>query len=146
MDLLDEQPIIDRLKARAPCLRDVGAAADLEAVAGGVIAGPQGFVVPVGATPYEVTEGSGPLRQTLLVTMGVIIALTLAGKRGAPGMRATRAPSREIRSALFGWTHPDAWRAFHHAGEGIEDWDAKAGLLLYRLDFSTLVRVQEDAQ
>lgn len=145
MDLLDEQPIIDRLKARAPSLRNVGAAADLAAItgAGGVIAGPDAYVVPGGADPFDVAEGSGPLRQWLSVTTSIVIGLTLAGVRGAAGMAKTRGPSREIRAALFGWTHPDAQRKFHHAGEGLESFDAKTGQLFYRLDFNTLVLVQE---
>lgn len=144
MDLLSEHPIIDRLKAKATCLREVGAAADLAAVTtGGLAASPAAFVVPLGAESYEVTEGSGPLRQTLLVTFSVVTAITLAGRRGAAGMAATRGPTAEIRRALFGWRHPDASTKCHHAGESLEDFDPAKGLVLYRLDFSTLVRLQE---
>jgi hypothetical protein len=145
MDLLALTPVIDRLKAVASALRQVGAAADLAAgmKPGGLTASPSAFVILTGAEPFEVAEGSGPLRQTFEVTLTVLVGVNLAGAKGEAGLEKLETPVREVRRALFGWSHPDAEIKFRSGGEGVEEFDAKTGVLLYRLDFTTRVRLLE---
>lgn len=144
--LFDVEPVVQRLRAACPLLRLVGGAADLAAVAqpGGVRASPSAFVLLSGAAPHEVKEGSGPLRQDLTVTFSVLLGVTLAGAQGAAGLKAIEAPAKQVRGALFGWAPPEpAYRRCWSAGEALEDFDAKTGVLLYRLDFETEVHIQE---
>ena len=145
--LLPLQPVIDRLKESCPSLKDVGGIADIAAAAakGAVRASPTAMVMSLGANPYEVQEASGPLRQTIDVTIGVVIGVTLAGANGARGLAELETPVGEVRGALFGWSHPDAVRKFWSAGESVEDFNPETGVLLYRLDFTTRVRIQETA-
>jgi hypothetical protein len=145
IELLPLQPVIDRLKTAAPSLRDVGGVADMAATAskGAVIATPTAMVIPLGANPYDPEEGSGPLRQTIDVTFGVVLGVTLAGALGAKGLQQAEGPANEIRAALFGWQHPGAVRKCWMGGESVEDFNAQTGVLLYRLDFTTRVRIQE---
>lgn len=143
--LLQLAPVIARLDEVCPSLREVGGVADIAAAAarGAVRASPSAMVMTLGADGYEVQEGSGPLRQTLDVSIGVVVGVTLAGAKGAAGLGRLEEPVGEIRGALFGWRHPDAVRPFWMGGESVEDFDAATGVLLYRLDFTTRVRIQE---
>lgn len=144
--LLPLQPVIDRLKAVAmPPLREVGGAADIQAAVsnGSLRASPSGFVIPMGSQAFEIEEGSGPLRQTIDVTFGVVVGVTLAGKLGAEGLKQAEGPCNAVRGAIFGWQHPDAVRKCWSAGESVEDFNEKTGVLLVRLDFTTRVRIQE---
>lgn len=145
MHLLALAPSIDRLKTRARSLRQVGAAADLAAAlsAGALRASPSAFVLLSGAEPYEVAEGSGPLRQGFDVTVTALVGVNLSGALGEVGLDKLETPIGEVRAALFGWAHPEAETKFHSGGEGIEDFDGKTGVLLYRLDFITRVRLLE---
>ncbi|MDZ4374767.1 MAG: hypothetical protein U1C74_25590 [Phenylobacterium sp.] len=145
MDLLDLDDVKTHLADVAPTLRSIGFAADFAAAMGGgaVIASPTAFLIQTGEQPFEVREGSGPLRQLILVTISVLVAVNLAGRHGAAGLTALKAPVGEVRMGLFGWPHPDAEGKFLLAGGGIEDFDAKTGVLLYRLDFEAPVRIQE---
>lgn len=138
-------PVIERLDAACGSLKDVGSVADMAAAVakGAVRASPTAMVMTLGAEAYEVEEGSGPLRQTIDVTIGVVVGVTLAGAQGAQGLKELETPVGEIRGALFGWQHPDAVRKFWAAGESVEDFNPTTGVLLYRLDFSTRVRIQE---
>lgn len=143
--LLPLQPVIDRLKAACGSLRDVGGIADIAAAGakGAVRASPVAMVMHLGGSAFETQEGSGPLRQTIDVTIGVIVGVTLAGSKGEQGMAQLETPVGEIRGALFGWEHPGAVRKFWSAGESVEDFNPETGVLLYRLDFTTRVRIQE---
>jgi hypothetical protein len=147
IEILDLQPIVDRLSLlkRDGTLRDVQSAADAIAAAspGAVIASPSATVVYLGAAPYEVAEGSGPLRQAFEVSIGVVLGLTLAGARGAEGLKKMQAPAAYIRGALFGWQHPGAENKFRSAGESVEDFDEKTRTLFLRLDFTCRARIQE---
>lgn len=145
MALLDLTLAKARLTDLAPSLREIGFAADFAAVTkpGGVLANPSAFLIETGATPVEIREGSGPLRQLLVVHLSVLVATRLAGLRGAAGLTALETPIDEIRAALFGWFHPGAEKKFEMAGEGLEDLDGATGVLVYRLDFEAPVRVQE---
>ncbi|MCX7586542.1 hypothetical protein [Phenylobacterium sp. 58.2.17] len=145
MSLFALPPIQARLKAKAPILRDVGFAADLAAATapGAVLAGPQAFVMVMGMDAYEAKEFSGPLRQGLAVNFAVLIGVTLAGQRGEAGLRALDEPVTQARAAIFGWHHPDGEIACRLTAEGVEDFDSKTGVLLYRLDFTTDVVIQE---
>lgn len=145
MHLLPLTPVIDRLKVEARSLRQVGAAADLAAgmKPGGLTASPSAFVILSGAEPFDVAEGSGPLRQTFDVTLAVLVGVNLAGSKGEAGLAKLETPVGEVRDALFGWSHPDAEIKFRSGGEGVEEFDAKTGVLLYRLDFITRVRLLE---
>lgn len=145
MSLVALQPIKERLRTRAPILRDVGFAADLAAATapGAVLAGPQAFIVIMGAEAYEAAEASAPLRQAVEINLAVLVGVNLAGQRGEVGLRALDAPVAEARQALFGWHHPDTVLAMRLSAEGVEDFDSKTGVLLYRLDFVTEVVLQE---
>ncbi|MDP1617341.1 hypothetical protein [Phenylobacterium sp.] len=145
MHLLAQTPVIERLKVEARSLRQVGAAADLAAgmKPGGLTASPSAFVILSGAEPFDVGEGSGPLRQTFDVTQTVLVGVNLAGAKGEAGLAKLETPVGEVRGALFGWSHPDAEIKFRSGGEGVEEFDAKTGVLLYRLDFITRVRLLE---
>lgn len=145
MDLLDLDQVKARLQARATSLRDIGFAADFAAVTqpGAVIASPSAFVIQTGEQPVEVREGSGPLRQLILVTVSVLVAVRFAGARGVAGLDALKEPVGQVRNALFGWAHPDAERKFWLGPSGLEDFDGKTGVLVYRLDFEAPVRLQE---
>lgn len=145
MNLLPLEPIKDRLVELGNALRFVGYSADFATATkpGGVLANPSAFITLIGAEPYQVHEGSGPLRQTLRVTFCVLLGVKLAGARGEAGLALLEAPSGLVRQSLFGWTHPQAQRSCHLAGEGLEDFDATTGVLFYRLDFETEVRIQE---
>lgn len=146
LELLDLAPIVTRLEATIkPTFRQIGNAADAAAATakGQVIASPSATVVYLGAAADDVREGSGPLRQSLEVTVGVVIGLTLAGASGAAGLKAMQKPAGLVRAALFGWSHPGAERQFWCAGESVEDFDPKTQILYLRLDFSTRVRIQE---
>lgn len=145
MSLFPLAPVVARLKAEAPAFRHVGTAADLAAAAqpGAVRASPTAAVLLLGIATLEVREGSGPLRQLLEPTVGVIVGVTLAGAQGERGLQAIEEPVDQVRDALFGWEHPNSIRAFHLANEGIEDFDPKTGVLLYRLDFAARTRIQQ---
>jgi hypothetical protein len=142
--LLSPQPVIELITGGAAMMRQVGAAADLTAAQKrGVIAGPSAFVLITDANPYETREGSGPLRQDLLVNVAIVVGVTLAGTVGEAGIVQLTAPNDAIRGLLLGWKHPDALRKFQHAGEGVEDFSPETGILLYRQNFSTAVRITE---
>lgn len=145
MDLLNLTPVKARLVDEAASLRDIGYAADFNAAAqdGAVIASPAAFILQTGEQPFEVREGSGPLRQLILVTISVLVAVRLAGVRGQAGLAALVQPVGEIRAALFGWQHPDAYGKFLLAGGGVEDFNSKTGVLVYRLDFEAPRFLQE---
>lgn len=145
MSLVALPPIRDRLKLKAPILRGVGFAADLAAATapGAVLAGPQAFIVVMGAEAYDAAEASAPLRQAVEVNLAVLVGVNLAGQRGEAGLLLLDQPVREVRTALFGWHHPDTTLALRLSAEGVEDFDSKTGVLLYRLDFLTEVVIQE---
>ncbi len=148
MDLLDIPPIIDRLKARtAPVFRQIVPAAEMAALRakGGLIASPSAAVLFLGEQADPVKAASGPMRQSLIVTFGVVVAVQFVGQLGGAGMAALAAPTGAVRGALFGWHHPQAnvVLPLSLAGGGIDDFDPAQGLLFYRLDFSTQVRIQE---
>lgn len=145
MDLLDLALVKTRLEDAEAGLVSIGYAADFAAATapGQVIRGPAAFLVITGEEPLQVLEGSGPLRQNIQVTLSVLLGVTLAGARGEAGLKALAGPIEAVRFALFGWAHPAAERAFHLAGGGVEDFDAKTGVLVYRLDFEAPVKIQE---
>ena len=148
MDLFPLKPVQARLETLGPqALRFIGFAADFAAATapGGVLANPSAFIVLIDADPYQVREGSGPLRQDLVATFAVLLGVKRAGQRAEAGLAMLETPTRLVRGALFGWKHPNAKRACHHAGEGVEDFDAKTGVLFYRLNFSAPVTIQEQA-
>lgn len=146
MDLLPLTPIVERLgRATCPSLRLVGTAADLAAAsASATPADTAAFVVLLGAVGEDSHEGSGPLRQSFVVTVGVLVRVRLVGADGSKGLKLLETPVGEVRAALFGWLHPDAELKFEISGEDLEDFDAKTGVLLYRLDFITRVRLLEN--
>lgn len=146
MDLLALTPIVERLsRAACPSLRLVGTAADLAAASASASpASPGAYVVLLGAVGEEQHEGSGPLRQSFAVTVAVMLRVRLVGADGANGLKLLETPAGEVRAALFGWLHPDAELKFEISGESLEDFDPKAGVLLYRLDFITRVRLVEN--
>lgn len=148
MDLLRLQPVVDRLdRVSCPALKAVGTAADLAAVkSASTAAACAAFVVLLGANGLEIQEGSGPLRQTFDVTIGVVLRTSVAGAEGAAGLKKLEEPTGQVRARLFGWEHPDAQRKFAIAGESLEDFDPKTGLVLYRVDFITRVRLVEPLQ
>ncbi|MEW5687419.1 MAG: hypothetical protein AB1942_21085 [Pseudomonadota bacterium] len=145
MDLLDLELAEARLKDVAPGFREYGFAADFAAAtaAGSLRASPSVFLIQTGGQPYEVREGSGPLRQLILVTISALVGVNLAGLRGAAGLKALKDPVNLVRMGLFGWFHPEAEMAFHLGAEGVEDFDGKTGVLFYRLDFEAPRRLQE---
>lgn len=145
MTLLALTLVKARLIDEVPSLRDVGFAADFAAVTnpGGVIASPSAYIVQTGATAREIREGSGPLRQVMDVTIAVLVAVRLAGQRGAAGLTALEAPVDAVRTALFGWFHPEADKKFELVDEALEDFDGKTGVAVYRLDFRAPRRIQE---
>lgn len=143
--LLPAQPIVDRLSQTCkPDVREIGTAADLAAAGmpgpGAVAA----FVVPGAAEPFENREGSGPLRQTFRVVFTVLLRINVSGLRGEAGLKKLEIPAGKIRTSLFGWRHPAAELKCESAGEGLEDFDPKTSLTLYRLDFATQVRLVEN--
>lgn len=147
MDLLDLAPMKARLQdGRAPSLRDVGYAADFAAVTapGAVLAQTGCYLVTTGEEPLPVAEASTPQRQNVLVTISALVAVKFAGQRGEAGLKALKAPCGEVRRALFGWHHPDSLTAFQLAGGGLEDFDGKTGVAVYRIDFAALVTMQEE--
>lgn len=143
--LLPLQPVIDHLKSTCPSFREIAGAADLGAVikAGAVRASPSAFVIPDGAVVIATSEDSGPLVQTFEVGVAVIIAVQLAGLKGAAGVAALEVPQGEVRAAMFAWSQPETWRRYHFGPEGIEDFNDQQGVLLYRHTFKTLVQIQE---
>lgn len=146
IEILDLQPVIDRLKGLLNHgFRAVQSAAEAAAATapGAVIASPSATVVYLGAAPYVVAEGSGPLRQGFEVSIGVVLGMTLAGARGAEGLKASQQPAAQIRGALFGWQHPGADNKFRSAGESVEDFDEKTRTLFLRLDFTCRAYIQE---
>ena len=142
LGLLDLAPVLARLKAvpATPIKRhgtagDMAAATAASLVAGGAAA----TILLLGAEPRPVRTASGPLVQTMDVTVGVVVGVNLAGATGDAGLAKIQPPVDVVRCALFGWKHPGAQTQFVSAGEGIEAFDAKTGVLFYRLDFSTSV-------
>lgn len=142
--LLQLQPVIDRLQALGS-FQEVGSSADLATVLaeGTLLASPSVYVIFLGASPYQVRAKSGPLTQLMDVTIGVVVAVNLAGFRGQAGLAQLERPVGQARGALFGWAHPDAEEPFHFGGESVEDFNEKTGVLAYRIDFVTTVRIQE---
>lgn len=147
IEILDLAPVVERLADEAGVFRDVGSVADLAAAMaqGTVLASPTAMVMLMGAVYAPPGTGSGPWAQTLEVTVGVVIAVTLAGPLGAEGMAELALPLARARGALFGWTHPgtNVVLPFWLTNEGVEDFDRETGVLLYRLDFTNRVRIQE---
>lgn len=146
LDLLDIAPIVERLKDTIqPTFRQINTAADAAAASskGQAIATPSATVVYLGASADEVQEGSGPLRQSFEVTIGVVIAIGLAGAFGDAAIAKMQGPLGLVRAALFGWSHPGAERKFWSGGESVDDFDPKTQTLYLRLDFVTRARIQE---
>ncbi len=145
IDLLPLQPVVDRLKANCPSLREVGVAADLAALlkSGAVRASPSAFVLLESAVVIATTEDSAPLRQTFEVTVAVLLAALLPGLKGEAAIRALAEPQAQIRGAMFAWSQPDTWRRYHFGAEGVEDFNDQTGVLLYRQNFTTQVQIQE---
>lgn len=149
IEILDLAPVVTRLdllKTAEHGFRTVQTAADAAAATrpGATVASPSATIVYLGASPYAVREGSGPLRQGFEVTIGIVLGLTLAGARGAAGLKAMQGPAALIRGALFGWQHPDTETKFRSAGEGVEDFDEKTRTLFMRLDFTCRTVIQEN--
>lgn len=143
--LLPLAPVVERLQQVCD-FRQVGTAADIAAAVsrGAIIASPTAMVILLGAAPYSIEAVSGPLRQTIDVTIGVVIGVTLAGALGAAGLAELEIPVGQARGALFGWRHPDAVLKFWLSGESVDAFDETTGVLAYRLDFTTRVRIQEN--
>jgi hypothetical protein len=145
MDMLDLGLAKDRLAANAPSLRNIGYAADFNAAMqpGAVIASPSAFVLITGEEWIPPRDASAPMRQSANITVSVLVAVKLAGPLGANGLAALEQPVREARLAMFAWHHPDAEGPFALSGGGIEDFNGQTGVLLYRLDFTALAKIQE---
>lgn len=145
MDLLDLAEVKTRLTEQTTALREIGFAADFNAATqpGAVIAGPAAFIIITGEEPFPVKAASAPMTQWVNVTVSVLVAVRLAGIRGAAGLAALVAPVGQVRAAIFAWHHPQSEEAFELAGGGVEDFDGKTGLLVYRLDFTALTKMQE---
>ena len=144
--LLDLQPFKDRLdEVNDGLFREIGFAADFAAVTapGGVLQSPSAYIILTGADPFEIHEGSGPLRQNFNVNVSVLVAMRFIGTRGHPALEAFEAPNARVRGALFGWLHPGAQRGCWSAGESLEDFDGKTGVAVYRLDFIAQAKIQE---
>lgn len=143
--LLPLGPVIDRLKDQVGQeIRRFGSAGDMAAATAAslVAGGPAVTVLLLGAEARPVQTGSGPFCQTLDVTLGVVVGVNLAGATGEAGLTKIQVPVDACRKALFGWRHPDADEQLASAGEGMEAFDAKTGVLFYRLDFTTPVTLR----
>jgi hypothetical protein len=146
LELLDLEPFKARLdEVNDGLVRDLGFAADSAAATapGAVLASPSAFIVLTGAEPFEIREGSGPLRQLFNVNVSVLVAVKFAGSRGQAALKAFAAPNARVRGALFGWRHPGAERGCWSGGESLEDFDGKTGVAVYRLDFVAQAKIQE---
>jgi hypothetical protein len=142
VNLLTLEPIVSRLEeAASPEIRRVGSAADMTAATAPslVVGGSAATVILVGGKAREIAEGSGPFRQVIDVTITVVVGVPLAGVAGEAGVKRLEGPVNAVRTAMFGWRHPDAQQRFAHVGESLESFDAKTGVLFYRLDFATAV-------
>lgn len=145
MDLIALDQVKTRLEAEAPSLRQVGFAADFNAATqpGAVIAGPAAFIITTGEEWAPPKAASAPMTQWVAITISILIAVKLAGARGEAGLAALDTPIGEVRAALFGWHHPDADGPMAMSGGGVEDFDGKTQVLVYRLDFNALTSIQE---
>lgn len=145
MDLLELDDAKDRLTTRAPSLRLIGFAADFDAAMkpGAVVASPSCFLMITGEDWIPPGSASTLATQSANVTMSALIAVKLAGPMGAAGLQALKQPIAEVRFGLFGWHHPQADGPFALSGGGIEDFNGSTGVLVYRLDFTALTKIQE---
>ncbi|MDP1696498.1 MAG: hypothetical protein Q8L45_01715 [Xanthomonadaceae bacterium] len=124
----DITPVIDRLRASVPTLRQVAGAAELDAAMNSVNAStvPAAYVLPALESAGETRGSSQRLIQIVSVTVAVVIAVRnyrradLGSAAGADLGGVVAA----VRSAVLGWTPPGGEKPF----------DFKAGRLERRQD------------
>ncbi|WP_418646557.1 hypothetical protein ACNQFN_11515 [Thauera butanivorans] len=104
----DITPYRQRLAAQLVDWAQVGSAADLEAIEGGMVAPPAAFVVPLSDAP-SANPLAGDFVQHVVVRLGVVIALSnLSDGEGAGAMSELSLRRSQVRAALAGWSPNEA--------------------------------------
>lgn len=100
------EPIVTRLQATIPALRDVGGAAEFEAVtATGTPAKPAAYVIPLTDSADDPYLGIGATAQRITATFGVLLiaANHVRGRLGTKALEDLNTLRVAVRQALIGW-------------------------------------------
>lgn len=104
----DITPYRQRLAEQLAGWSQVGSAADLEAIEGGMVTPPAAFVVPLSDAP-SANPLAGEFVQHVVVRLGVVIALSnLSDGEGASAVSELALRRGEVRAALAGWSPDDS--------------------------------------
>lgn len=97
--------VVDRLKANAGSLRQVGRAAELRAAIANPPSVKAAAFVLVSERAHPASGMTGKLKQRVDVSLGVVLFVrNYAGRRGETSLVDAEALSTETRGVLLGWT------------------------------------------
>lgn len=102
---MNTQAIVNRLRSRISSLREIGAAAGLEAAMRGNLVAPAAYVMPLAesATPIDDT---GDLHELQTSLFGVVLVVETLDATGGPALLDLAAARLAVKQALVGWV-PD---------------------------------------
>ena len=99
-------PIVARLEAQLEGFKKIGGAADLEAIANGVVPTPSCYVIPTRETASDI-DLVGGFEQAITVGFSVVIAVSnLRDATGGAAIDVLDALRKQIKAALHRWV-PD---------------------------------------
>lgn len=103
---MDTTAIVQRLRDRVSGLREIEAAAGLEAAMRSNLAAPAAYVVPLSESAQPL-DSTGDVEQLEVHLFGVIQVVETLDATGAPGVLSLAAMRSQVKAALIGWV-PDA--------------------------------------
>lgn len=114
---MDAPAIVARLKAEVPDLRQVGIAADLDAVLKGGTAGQHtgasAFIIATGERGGQPALAAGAYRQPITETVSVIITVReISNRQGNKPALELEALKVAVRNAIAGWRPAGAFAPF----------------------------------
>lgn len=113
----DVAPYISRLVAQLDGWAQIGGAADLEAIEGGIITPPAAFLVPLGESPTS-APFAGDFTQHVIVKYGAVLVISnQSDARGEAAVSELTLRRREIRDVLVKWS-PDPTLGYSQRGPG----------------------------
>jgi hypothetical protein len=114
---MDLSPILARLKTKLTGFKAVGASADIDAIANGVVPVPACYLIPRSESAED-SELIGGFEQTQAVGFSIIlVAANLVDPTGAAALAGLEALRNKIKGALLAWApEPEVGEPIRFAG------------------------------
>lgn len=103
---MDVSPVVTRLQERLTGLREIAAAAGLEAAMSGNLAAPAVYVIPLNESALAL-EHTGAVDELLTQVVGVILVVETRDSTGGEGVTDLAGLRRQVKRALLGWVPDD---------------------------------------